>query len=130
MNPFPYRAGGNPAPSYCPTSLGLASWLSTEFSYLPLAFTHLWTHGPSRTPDLCLCTGFYSWEVKGMLGFHPPLSVGKQNSRDGPHLCNKHTLSCCTPALWKSLMDHISTNPSKQAELHHWRACQGHVTQV
>lgn len=51
--------------------LGLASWLSTEFSYLPLAFTHLRTHGPSRTPDLCLCTGFYSWEAKDVLGFRP-----------------------------------------------------------
>lgn len=136
INPFPDRAEGNPPPSTrCQqlqgqtSSLALHLWLSPEFSYLPLAFNCLWKCGLSRTQELYLCAVLLFLVGQRCIGISS--LMGRQNNRDVPHLCNKHTLpSCTTLTLWNPIMDQTSKNPSKQAELHHWRACPAHVTQI
>ena len=124
INPFPDRAGGNPPLfTHCqqlqgPTSpLALHLWLSPEFSHLPLAFSCLWMCGLSRTQELYLCTVLLFLVGQRCTGISS--LVGRQNNRDLPHLCNKHTFpSCAPPTLGNPVTDQISKNPNKQ-ELHH-----------
>ena len=124
INPFPDRAGGNPPLfTHCqqlqgPTSpLALHLWLSPEFSHLPLAFSCLWTCGLSRTQELYPCTVLLFLVGQRRIGISS--LVGRQNNRDLPHLCNKHTFpSCAPPTLGNPVTDQISKNPNTQ-ELHH-----------
>lgn len=127
MNPSPDRARGNPAPSHCPQQQGQTlpwAWHPGSLLNSLLSFLLLLIYGHRDPAELqaCACAQVFIPGRSNHVGISS--FVGRQNSRDGPHLCNKHTFPCCTPALWKPLMDQISTDPNRQAELHHWRACQ------
>lgn len=131
INPFPDGEEGNAAPStHCQqlqgqTSLGFAP---PTLSWILLFTSCLWTWGLSRTQELYLCPVLLFLVGDRCVGISS--LVGRQNNSDVLHLCNKHIFPSCTPTLWIPVTDQVSKNPSKQAELHQWRACQAQVIQV
>lgn len=131
INPFSDGEEGNtPASTCCQQLQGQSSlgFASLTRSWILLFTSCLWTCGLGRTQELYLYTVLLFLVGHRCVGISS--LVGRQNNRDVPHLCNKHIFPSWTPTLWNPVTDQTSKNPSKQAELHQWRACQAHVIQV